>query len=166
RWVVSAAQLDQRDTFSGAVYARGKVVKRGDLRGRVGQVYGCSTGPCKSTPPTKMWLGLGTIIQAKDALNHILQFRRKLDRPGTPAIVAAGVFVLLQFDAERPVHCGYSPGENNGPASRALFFYGEIVLAGKCLDAGDAVGVRTMQLLEISTAENSALLNRFLKFIG
>ena len=113
-----------------------------------------------------MWLGLRTIIQAKDALDHILQFHRKLDGPGAAAIPAGRVLILLQFDAECLVHCSHSPGENDRPASRVLFLYDEFLFAGKCLDASDAVGIRAMKLLEFFTAQNGAFRNRFLEFIG
>ena len=166
--VISAAQLDQRDTFSRAIFIRGKVVERGDLRRRVRfslRLRG-GTDATGSAPPTKMRLRLRTIIQAKDALDHILQFRRKLDRASTSAILAARVVILFQFDAERLIHRSHGSGKNDGPAGCALFLYCEFVLAGKCLDPGNAVGIRAMKLLVFFTAENLPFRDRLLVFIG
>src|ERR1022692_4064488 len=113
-----------------------------------------------------MRFGLGTIIQAEDALDYILEIRRKLNRSGASAVVATWMFVLFQLDAKRLVHCSHCPGENDCPARRALFFYREIVFAGKRLDTGDATGIRPMQLLEFLAVQNFAFLNRFLEFVG
>ena len=131
RRVVTAAQFDQRDTFSGSVYACGKVVKRGDLNRRVGQAHGSGTDAAAPLPPTKMRFGLRAIIQAKDTFDHVLQFRRKVDRSCAPAVSTVGMLVFLQFDAKRFVHGSNRSGENDGPAAWALFLHREFVLPGK-----------------------------------
>jgi hypothetical protein len=62
------------------------------------------------------------------------------------------MFVLLQLDTKCLVHGSDRPGENDRPARCALLFYREFVLAGKRLDAGNAVGVSPVLLLEILAA--------------
>ena len=75
-----------------------------------------------------------------------------MDSSGAAAVVAAGMLIFLQLDAECLIHGGDGSGENNRAPGRALFFYREFVLMGECLDASNAFGSSTVALLEFFTA--------------
>src|SRR5580700_8752336 len=92
-------------------------------------------------PPTKMWLGLRTIVQTKYALDHIVQIGRKLHGPSAATIFSGGMLVLLQHHTESFVHGRHGTGENDGAAPRTGIHHRESVLAGKSLDTGNGGGI-------------------------
>src|SRR6202451_1528771 len=113
------------------------------------------------TPPTKMRLGLGTIVETKHIFDHYLQIGWNLNGSGAASIVAAGMLVFLQLDAKCLIHCSDRSGENNLAAGRALFFYRSLVFATEGLDADNGLRGGTMALLEFFATQNRAFGDRF-----
>src|SRR5580693_7818284 len=89
-----------------------------------------------------------------------------MDGSGAAAVVAAGMLIFLQLDAECLIHGGDRSGENNRASGRALIFYREFVLTGECFDASNAFGSGAVALLEFLTAQNGSFCDRFGECVG
>ena len=74
------------------------------MQRRVGEIHGGGTGASPPVPSTKMGFGLRPVIQAEDALDHIVQVSGDVDLAGAAAIFAGGVVVFFQLDAKGRVH--------------------------------------------------------------
>jgi hypothetical protein len=65
-----------------------------------------------------MWFGFWTIVEAEYSLDYILQFGGNVDRPGTAAVAAIGMLVLLQLDSRRPRSISDSSSERASRIAR------------------------------------------------